>query len=59
MRELSQQIDSHMVMLDEDNPTTATTSTIRDVTQLAIGFDLPITSEAPMTGPIVPDNPSA
>nr|POE61247.1 hypothetical protein CFP56_61493 [Quercus suber] len=31
-RELSQQIDSHVVVLDEDNLTTATTSTIRDIT---------------------------
>lgn len=32
MGELSQQIDSHVVLLNEDNSRTAATSTIQDVT---------------------------
>ena len=59
LRELSHQIDSHVVVLDEDNPTTIAPSVIQDATQPALDFDPPITSEAPMTDPIAPDNPIA
>ena len=58
MRDLSQQIDSHVVVLDEDNPTTAAPLMIQGITQLTLGSDPPITSEAPMTGLIDLDNPS-
>ena len=58
MKELSQQIDSHIMVLNEDNLRTTANSTIQDVTQPALSSNPPITSKAPMTGPIIPDNPS-
>ena len=39
MRELSQQIDSHVVVLDEDNPATTASTGTQGATQLVLGSD--------------------
>ena len=56
MRELSHQIDSHTVVLNEDNPATTVPSVTKGATQLALGSDPPVTSEAPLIDPVAPDN---
>ena len=61
-RELSQQIDSHVVVLDDDNLRTTTTSTL-DAAQFVLSSDPPPTNpptshEAPTITPTVPENPS-
>ena len=59
MRELSHQIDTHVVVLDGDNPTTTTPSVTQGVTQPALGSNPPVTSEAPLIDLVTPGNPNA
>ena len=61
-KELSQKIDSHVMVVDDDNLRTATTSTL-DATQLVLNSDPPPTNpptshEAPIITPTFPNNPS-
>ena len=61
-KELSQKIDSHVVVVDDDNPRIATTSTL-DASQLVLNSDHlptnpPTSHEAPTITPTIPKNPS-
>ena len=58
MRELSHQIDSHMVLLDEDNLATTTLSVTQGATQPALSSDPLVNNEAPLIGPVTPNNPN-
>ena len=56
MMELSRQIDSHMVVLDEENPTTSVPTEKQGATQPIVEFTPPITNEIPSTSPVVPQD---
>ena len=49
MRELSQQIDSHMVVIDEENPTTATPIETQGAPHSTLSSVLSIAREVPTT----------
>ena len=49
MRGLSQQIDSHMVVIDEENPTIATPIETQGAPQSTLGSVLSIAYEVPLT----------
>nr|POF00147.1 hypothetical protein CFP56_19103 [Quercus suber] len=56
MRELSHQIDSHVLVLDEDSPATTAPFVTHGATQLALGLNPLVTNEAPLTSLVVPSN---
>ena len=56
--ELSWQINSHVVVLDEENPTTSVPTETQGVAQPRVELTPPITSEIPSTNPIVPQDPT-
>nr|POE62723.1 hypothetical protein CFP56_26483 [Quercus suber] len=56
MRKLSQQINSQVVVLDEDNPATTTPTVMQGPTQpiLCLAFPIAFASEVPLTSPAHP-----
>ena len=48
-KELSQQIDSHVVVIDEENPTTATLTVIQGAPQSTLGLVPSVSREVPTT----------
>ena len=48
---MSQQIDSNVVVIDEDNPTTTTLAEMQGATQPILGSAPPSASEVPLTSP--------
>ena len=58
MMELFRQIDSHMVVLDEENPTTSVPTEKQGATQPRVEFTPPITNEIPSISPVVPQDPT-
>ena len=54
MRELSQQIDSHVVVIDEENLTTAIATETQGAPQLTPSLVPSIAREAPTTTFVVP-----
>lgn len=58
MMELSRQIDSHVVMLDEENPTTNAPIETQGAPQPGVGLAPPVASEIPSPNPAVPQDPT-
>ncbi|KAL0004888.1 hypothetical protein SO802_012449 [Lithocarpus litseifolius] len=58
MMELSWQIDSHVVVLDEENPTTSVPTEMQGAAQPRVELTPPVTSEIHSTNPIVPQDPT-
>ena len=59
MKELSHQIDSHVVVLDEDNLAITAPSVTQGATQPTLDSNPFVTSEAPLTSLIIPSNLNA
>ena len=58
MMELSQEIDSHMVVIDEENPTTAIPTKMWGALQSTFGSAPPIAREVPSTTSTMPQGPT-
>ena len=56
MKELSQKIDSYVVVLNEDNSTTTTPAEMQGATQPTLSSTPLFASEAPLASPAMPDN---
>lgn len=53
-RELSKQIDSHMVVLDDDQPRTSTPNSDQNAAQSIVSLDLPSTTLQLVKKPLCP-----